>query len=213
MECVTGGARVNQMFRGFLFLLCISIAPAHSLVAQSSTQLGVQISSATDVKFHQRLVLVSIADRKLAVIEDGVVIARFSVAVGAEITPSPVGEFQIVTRVVNPTYYHPGSVIPSGKDNPIGTRWVGLSQKGYGIHGTNAPRSVGHAASHGCIRLRNREMEKLFELIHTGDEVQIRSERDEQIAQVFGDAADDATVADARSQQPEWGNRQEIDKR
>lgn len=146
----------------------------------------------------RRVVLVSIADRKLAVIEDGNVIARFPVAVGAAASPSPTGEFQIVSRVSNPTYYHPGTVIPSGKDNPVGTRWVGLSQKGYGIHGTNAPRSVGHAASHGCIRLRNRDMERLFTMLRVGDVVEIRGERDEQVAQIFGSGADDTTVAAAQ---------------
>src|SRR6478736_8491802 len=108
-----------------------------------------------------RVVLVSLVDRQLAVIEDGVVIATFPVAVGADVTPSPTGEFKVVNRVQNPTYYHPGTVIPAGKNNPLGTRWLGLSQKGYGIHGTNAPKSIGHAASHGCIRLRNRDVEKL----------------------------------------------------
>jgi len=142
-----------------------------------------------------RVVLVSIPDRRLAVIEDGDVIATFPVAVGAAASPSPTGEFQIVSRVSNPTYYRPGTVIPSGKDNPIGTRWVGLSQKGYGIHGTNAPRSVGHAASHGCIRLQNRDMERLFTMLRVGDLVQIHGERDEQVAQVCGGGADDTTVA------------------
>jgi len=145
-----------------------------------------------------RVVLVSIPDRRLAVIEDGDVIATFPVAVGAAASPSPTGEFQIVSRVSNPTYYRPGTVIPSGKDNPIGTRWVGLSQKGYGIHGTNAPRSVGHAASHGCIRLRNRDMERLFTMLRVGDSVQIHGERDEQVAQLFGSGADDTTVAAAQ---------------
>jgi lipoprotein-anchoring transpeptidase ErfK/SrfK len=145
----------------------------------------------------QRVVLVSIADRELAVIEAGSVIARFSVAVGAAASPSPTGTFQIVSRVSNPTYYHPGTVIPSGRDNPVGTRWVGLSQKGYGIHGTNAPRSVGHAASHGCIRLRNRDMERLFTMLRVGDRVEIHGGRDEQIAQVFGGSVDDTTLAGA----------------
>ena len=76
-------------------------------------------------------------------------------------------------------------MIPSGKDNPVGTRWIGLSQKGYGIHGTNAPRSIGHAASHGCIRLRNRDVEKLFTMLQVGDVVEIRGERDDEIAQIF----------------------------
>lgn len=143
----------------------------------------------------KRVVLVSIPDRKLAVIQDGDVTATFPIAVGARVSPSPTGEFTIVSRVTNPTYYHAGKVIPSGKDNPLGTRWLGLSQKGYGIHGTNAPRSVGHAASHGCIRLRNRDMERLFAMLRTGDRVVIRGERDEEIAEIFGGGADDTTVA------------------
>ncbi len=156
----------------------------------------------------RRVVLVSIADRKLAVIENGTVIATFPVAVGAAANPSPTGEFQIVSRVANPTYYHPGSVIPSGKNNPVGTRWVGLSQKGYGIHGTNAPRSIGHAASHGCIRLRNRDIERLFTMVRVGDVVQIRGERDEQVAQVFGRGADETTVAVADVAEQDGGQQQ-----
>jgi len=135
-------------------------------------------------------VLVSIPDRQLAVLVNGIVVAGFPIAVGADESPSPTGEFTIVNRVSNPTYYHEGVVIPAGKGNPVGTRWVGLSQKGYGIHGTNAPKSIGRAASHGCIRLRNRDMEKLFGMLHVGDVVKIRGERDEQIAEIFGGEED-----------------------
>lgn len=142
-----------------------------------------------------RVVLVSLVDRQLALVEDGVVIATFPVAVGADVTPSPTGEFKVVNRVQNPTYYHPGTVIPARKNNPLGTRWLGLSQKGYGIHGTNAPLSIGRAASHGCIRLRNRDIEKLFTLVRTGDTVKIRGERDEEIAAIFGGEPDDTLVA------------------
>jgi lipoprotein-anchoring transpeptidase ErfK/SrfK len=144
-----------------------------------------------------RVVLVSIPDRKLAVIESGKVLATFPVAVGAAWSPSPTGEFQIVSRVANPWYYHGGNVVPSGKDNPVGTRWLGLSRPRYGIHGTNAPRSIGHAASHGCIRLHNRDIERLFTMLQVGDSVEIRGERDDQVAQVFGNGADDSTVAAA----------------
>ncbi len=149
-----------------------------------------------------RTVLVSLVDRKLAVIDNGVVVATFQVAVGADVSPSPTGEFKIVSRVSNPTYYHRGTVIPTGKDNPVGTRWVGLSLKGYGIHGTNAPRSIGRAASHGCIRLRNRDMERLFTMLKVGDAVQIHAERDEQVARVFGGEKQEAevTVAENESQ-------------
>lgn len=142
-----------------------------------------------------RVVLVSLVDRQLAVIQDGEVIATFQVAVGADVTPSPAGDFKVVNRVANPSYYHPGIVIPAGKDNPLGTRWLGLSQKGYGIHGTNAPRSIGQAASHGCIRLRNRDVEKLFTMVNVGDTVKIRAERDDETARTFGAQAEETLVA------------------
>jgi lipoprotein-anchoring transpeptidase ErfK/SrfK len=146
----------------------------------------------------KRTVLVSIPDRNLAVLENGNVIAYFPVAVGAAVSPSPEGEFEIVNRVVNPIYYHEGMVMPAGKDNPVGPRWIGLNLKGYGIHGTNAPRSIGHATSHGCIRLRNRDVEKLFTMLRVGDAVEIRGERDEEIAQVFGGYANGTSVASAQ---------------
>ena len=146
-----------------------------------------------------RVIVVSIPDRKLAVVENGAVRATFHIAVGAMESPSPAGEFQIINRISNPTYYHPGTVIPSGKNNPIGTRWVGLSKKGYGIHGTNAPGSVGRAASHGCIRLRNRDMERLFTLLKVGDAVQIRGERTDEVARVFGEQTQETGVTVAEN--------------
>lgn len=166
------------------------------LILACTIPLCAQDSKPDDEDDSNRTVLVSLVDRKLAVIEDGVVIATFQVAVGADVTPSPTGEFKVVSRIENPTYYHPGNVIPAGKNNPVGTRWLGLSQKGYGIHGTNAPGSIGHAASHGCIRLRNRDVEKLFTMVQVGDTVKIRGERDEEIAQIFG-VLDDNLLAEA----------------
>ena len=156
-----------------------------------------QNAKPVEKKTRMRHVLVSISDRKLAVMDGENVLAQFRVAVGAAESPSPTGQFQVVSRVANPTYYRPGTVIPSGKDNPVGTRWLGLSQKGYGIHGTNVPRSIGRAASHGCIRLRNPDMEKLFAMLRIGDVVEIRGERDEVVSRVFG-AADETTVAQAQ---------------
>ena len=134
----------------------------------------------------RRQVVISLPDRKLAVVENGAVIVVFAVAVGASVSPTPTGSFEIVSRLSDPTYYHAGVVIPAGKDNPLGPRWVGLSKQGYGIHGTNAPGSIGKAASHGCIRLRNRDIVQLFTLVRVGDTVEIHGERDEQIAELFG---------------------------
>lgn len=174
---------------------CMAAAIAMATTLALETPSFAQTEKAPANPRMHRTVLVSIPDRKLAVLEGEDVVATFPVAVGASASPTPSGEFQIVSRVANPTYYHPGTVIPTGKDNPVGTRWLGISKKGYGIHGTNAPKSVGRAASHGCIRLRNRDMEQLFTMLRVGDAVQIHSERDEQVAEVFGGDVDEVTVA------------------
>ena len=131
-------------------------------------------------------VVVSIPDRMLALIDGEQVVSIYPIAVGAPVSPSPVGTFSVVTRVTNPTYYRPGKVIGPGASNPIGTRWIGLSVKGFGIHGTDDPRSIGFAKSHGCIRLRNQDVEQLFEQLRAGDVVELHAERTPEILQLFG---------------------------
>ena len=108
-------------------------------------------------------------------LEDGKVLKTYKVAVGADVSRSPEGDFTVVNRIENPTYYAPGKVIGPGKENPIGTRWMGLSKKGYGIHGTNVPSSIGKAASHGCIRMRKHDLEELFAMVQVGDKVELRN--------------------------------------
>ena len=132
-----------------------------------------------------RRIVVSIPDRKLALLENDRVVTVYPVAVGAPVSPSPVGSFTIVNRVANPTYYKPGKVVGPGAANPIGTRWIGLSEKGYGIHGTDNPRSIGFAKSHGCIRLRNQDVERLFDRVRAGDVVELHAERTDEIARLF----------------------------
>lgn len=135
-----------------------------------------------------RRIVVSFPDRKLALLEGDRVVKIYDVAVGAPGSPSPSGEFQIVQRLENPTYYRPGVVIGPGKGNPLGTRWMGLSVNGFGIHGTNRPDSVGKNASHGCIRLRNSDIEDLFARVQVGDRVTFIAERTDEVARLFGGA-------------------------
>jgi len=141
-----------------------------------------------------RRIVVSLSDRKLVVLEGDRILARFDVAVGKPSTPSPVGTFTVVNRVENPTYYHSGRVIAPGPGNPVGTRWMGLSVKGYGIHGTDAPQSIGFAKSTGCIRLRNADVERLFEHVRTGDVVELHAERTPEIAPLFAEEQADQTA-------------------
>ena len=133
----------------------------------------------------RRVIVVSLEDRKLALLEDGQVKKVYSVAVGKPSTPSPVGTFTIERRVANPTYHHDGRTILPGPGNPVGTRWMGLSIHGYGIHGTNEPRSIGKAASHGCIRMAKADLEEFYELVAVGDAVELVGHRNEETAQLF----------------------------
>jgi lipoprotein-anchoring transpeptidase ErfK/SrfK len=139
-------------------------------------------------------IVVSIPDRKLAVLEGDRVVKVYRTAVGAPASPSPVGSFTIVNQIEDPTWYTKGRTVPPGKANPLGTRWMGLSKKGYGIHGTNAPSSIGHNASHGCIRMRNRDVEELFTIVAVGDTVELVGERTAELERIF---TDDTVVAGA----------------
>ena len=133
-----------------------------------------------------RRIVVSIPDRKLALVEDGRAVKIYPVAVGAAATPSPTGSFTVIARLSHPTWYGPGKVLPPGKSNPLGPRWIGLSRKGYGIHGTSNPRSIGRPASHGCIRMHNADVEELFGLVAIGDAVELYAERTDEVALIFG---------------------------
>jgi lipoprotein-anchoring transpeptidase ErfK/SrfK len=142
-----------------------------------------------------RQIVISIPDRQLALLEDGAVIKVYPIAVGKPSTPSPAGDFKVINRATNPTYRHKGQVVLPGKSNPVGTRWMGLSLKGYGIHGTNMQSSIGKAASHGCFRMKKKDVEELFTLVRVGDAVSIRDQRDELVARVF--SAGEVQVASA----------------
>lgn len=131
-------------------------------------------------------IVVSIPDRELALITDGRVTKVYPVAVGAVGTPSPAGSFTVAVRISHPTWYGPRKVVPPGKSNPLGPRWIGLSRKGYGIHGTSSPRSIGKPASHGCIRMRNSDVEELFGLVEVGDAVDLYADRTDETSKIFG---------------------------
>jgi lipoprotein-anchoring transpeptidase ErfK/SrfK len=102
------------------------------------------------------------------------------VAVGQSQYPTPVGRFEIVTKQRNPWWYPPNSAwaageqpVPPGPGNPLGTRWMGISAPGVGLHGTPDAASIGYSASHGCIRMRIPDAEWLFTHVRVGSPVWI----------------------------------------
>jgi lipoprotein-anchoring transpeptidase ErfK/SrfK len=105
----------------------------------------------------------------------------FPVATGQAIYPTPLGTFHIVVKWKNPWWYPPVQddwakglkPVPPGPSNPLGTRWMGLSAPGVGIHGTDEPTSIGYSASHGCIRMQVPDAEWLFDHVQVGTTVHI----------------------------------------
>ncbi len=102
-------------------------------------------------------------------------VRKFGVATGQASYPTPLGEFTIATKQLNPWWYPPDSdwaagaaPVPPGPGNPLGTRWMGLSEPLIGIHGTPDAASIGYSASHGCIRMQIPDAEWLFERVKVG---------------------------------------------
>ncbi len=102
----------------------------------------------------------------------------FGVATGQRIYPTPLGRFSVVVKWKNPWWYPPASAwadgldpVPPGPGNPLGTRWMGLSAPGVGIHGTPDAASIGYSASHGCIRMLIPQAEWLFDHVDVGTPV------------------------------------------
>ncbi|MGE5554238.1 MAG: L,D-transpeptidase family protein [Betaproteobacteria bacterium] len=119
-------------------------------------------------------IVVNIPSRTLSLRLGEVLVRRYPVAVGRPQTPSPLGRYRITVKVVNPTWYpRRRPPVPPGPQNPVGTRWLGLNAPNLGIHGTNAPDSIGQAVSGGCIRMRNEDVEELFALVEVGTPVEL----------------------------------------
>jgi lipoprotein-anchoring transpeptidase ErfK/SrfK len=113
---------------------------------------------------------------------DGETLVRsFGVATGRAQYPTPSGTFEIVDKQRNPWWYPPKTSewakglepVPPGPGNPLGTRWMGLSAPGVGIHGTPDDASIGYSASHGCIRMHVPDAEWLFDHVDWGTPVVI----------------------------------------
>jgi lipoprotein-anchoring transpeptidase ErfK/SrfK len=145
-------------------------------ISKLAAAVAIAAADAYAEERHGDRIVVSIPDRKLVLLNGDAIVKIYDVAVGKASTPSPEGEFRIINRIPNPAWYSPGKVVAPGKGNPLGTRWMGLSARGYGIHGTNAPKSIGKAASHGCIRMRAGDLEELFDLVSVGVVVEIHGD-------------------------------------
>jgi LysM repeat protein len=118
--------------------------------------------------------VVELADFSLTVHLQGYYVKRYSVGIGKD-GSTPSGTFPVLNKVVNPQYTDPSGKVLAGDDpaNPLGERWIDLGNS-YGIHGTIEPESIGHAASRGCIRLRDADIVEVYDFLVVGSEIVIR---------------------------------------
>ncbi|MFA5115665.1 MAG: L,D-transpeptidase family protein [Candidatus Omnitrophota bacterium] len=138
-------------------------------ISGNTIRLGQRLKVVT-VKFS---VVVDKSQNLLMLKQNDNVIKIYKVATGTN-NCTPVGTFKITTKLVDPVWYKAGVVAPPGSpENILGTRWMGLSKEGYGIHGTTDPSSLGKQATAGCVRMLNAEVEELYGLLPEGTEVTI----------------------------------------
>jgi len=119
-------------------------------------------------------ILVDKSQNILYLKSDEEIFKTYNVATGKD-NCTPVGTFKIANKIVNPTWFKKGKVIPAGDpENILGTRWMGFdTAPSYGIHGTTEPQSIGKQATSGCVRMLNQEVEELYSIIPVGTEVNI----------------------------------------
>ena len=119
-------------------------------------------------------IVINVPARRLSLVEGGTLVRAYPVAVGRPWTPTPRGQYRILQKAKDPTWAPKGHpAVPPGPLNPLGNRWMRISNDGYGIHATNEPGSIGLARSHGCIRMSREDAEDLFDRVVVGTPVEI----------------------------------------
>lgn len=139
-------------------------------VAPAAAQLNPDLASPS--------LVLNLPSRTLEFFSAGTLVKVYPVAIGKPSTPTPLGEFAIFEKEVDPWWFPPrtGEVVPSGPHNPLGYRWMGFAPL-YGIHGTNAPWAIGMAVSNGCVRMHEADVEELYEVVPYGAPVRVTYDR------------------------------------
>ena len=186
---VTGATATGPIFEPAQAGLAVQSSTMRAAVAQllqSTTRPALRLltrpvrPSRTVANFGY-VIVVTRAANTLKLYEGRNLVRAFPVATGQSIYPTPAGLWSIVDKQRDPWWYPPTydawakglKPVPPGPGNPLGTRWMGLSAPGVGIHGTDADTSIGYSASHGCVRMHIPDAEWLFDRVPVGTPVAI----------------------------------------
>jgi lipoprotein-anchoring transpeptidase ErfK/SrfK len=122
--------------------------------------------------------VIRLKERKVYVYKGSQIVATYPVAIGKKDRETPTGEWQVMETIINPgwTNFNTGKMMSPGKNNPLGSRWIGFWTDGkdtIGFHGTNKPDSIGKAVSNGCVRMYDRDVQALYPLVKVGTIVRV----------------------------------------
>ncbi len=121
-------------------------------------------------------IVINIPATTLYLYQGDELIKAYRITVGRIDAPTPIGNFKVINKRINPTWYPPDGRNPilPGPNNELGTRWIGIDKPHFGIHGTIKPREIGKATSDGCVRLKNKDIEELYPYVSLKTLVEIR---------------------------------------
>lgn len=159
--------RHSRLHFGLVLLLAVGLALTIAFELWAEQELAAIPGQPTTPPSGKVTLVVKVPSRLLEVYSDGKLYKRYQIAAGKKNTPTPIGDWTIIWKA-----YHSGEL--------FGTRFMGLDVPwgGYGIHGTNQPWSIGQFASQGCIRMRNKDIEELFDWIPVGTSVRIEDKQE-----------------------------------
>jgi lipoprotein-anchoring transpeptidase ErfK/SrfK len=127
---------------------------------------------------NKKYLLLNLSDRRVYVYKDGKLQASYPVAIGRSGWETPTGTFAVINMEQNPIWQNPFTqeIIPAGSQNPLGVAWIGFLSNGgaeIGFHGTTNEKLIGQAVSHGCVRMRNQDILKLYQQVTIGMPVKV----------------------------------------
>ncbi len=133
----------------------------------------IRIGSNLKIAKNKFSIVVDKSQNILTLKSDGNILKTYKVSTGKDYS-TPLGTFKITSRIIDPTWYTSRAVVPAGSPkNILGTRWLGISKPGYGIHGTTEPQSIGKQVTAGCVRMTNADIEELYSIVPEGTEIVI----------------------------------------
>ncbi len=134
----------------------------YSVFIQAFFLFSILFTNSNYVNAEQQFVTIDLFEKKLTVIENNKEKKIYNIAIGSDLSPTPIGTFKVTEKALS-------------WGGGFGSRWIGLNVPWgiYGIHGTNKPYLIGENVSSGCIRMQNKDVEELYELISVGTNVKI----------------------------------------